>query len=202
MRYSSENLRNLEKSHDVLKMSVKDYTEAQIHLANGFINTFPEKDGTEGLADYYREATSRQLKPKERREIVRLIGLLKRGSGDTPLDKLSNILCESFEYKTAEIEGLKAKIYDLETQLDLAEDAAALYSRELADNSEEYKYKKRVLKDRLKKYEADLEVLNKSKNDSVLCVFITIYAAVMCFLVYIMFVSYSYTDINVLLLEA
>jgi hypothetical protein len=183
-------------------MSVKDYTQEQFALANGFINTFPEKAGTEGLADYYREATSRQLKPKDRREIVRLIGILRKGTGETPLDKLTNILCESFEYKTAEIEGLKAKIYDLETQLDLAEDAAALYSRELAENSEEYKAKKRLLKERLKKYEDDLELVNQSKNDAVLCMFMIIYIVGMGVLIYFMGSNFSYNDINVLLLEA
>lgn len=184
------------------KMSVKDYTDDQINLANGFINTFPEKDGTEGLADYYRENIGRQLKPKERREIVRLIGILRKGTGESPLDKLTNILCESFEYKTAEIEGLKAKIYDLESQLDLAEDAAALYSRELADNSEEYRAKKRLLKDKLKEYETELEQVNQSKNDAVLCMFMCIYIVGMGFLIYIMCSNFGYDDINVLLLEA
>ena len=186
-------------------MSVKDYTQDQFVLANGFINTFPEKDGTEGLADYYREATSKQLTQKERREIVRLITLLRKGesaANTTPFDKLAHILCESFEYKTAEIEGLKAKIYDLETQLDLAEDAAALYSRELADNSEEYRAKKRVLKERLKKYESDLDQVNQSKNDGILCMFTTIYIVGLGFLIYIMGSNFSYNDINVLLLEA
>ena len=183
-------------------MSVKDYTQEEISLANGFINTFPERDGTEGLADYYREATSRQLKPKERREIVRLITLLRRGVGDSPLDKLTNILCESFEYKTAEIMGLKAKINDLETQLDLAEDAAALYSRELADNSEEYKAKKRLLKDKLSKYAAELEEIHQSKNDAILFMFMIIYIIIMGILLYMMCGNYDYNDINVLLLEA
>lgn len=183
-------------------MNLKDYTKEQISLANGFINTFPEKDGTEGLADYYRESTSRQLKPKERYEIVRLIGLLKKGDGDSPLDKLTNILCESFDYKTAEIEGLKAKIYDLETQLDLAEDAAALYSRELADNSEEYKAKKHALRFTIRKYAKTVEELEQSKNDAVFCMFIIIYVAGMGFLIYVMCSNYSYNDINVLLLEA
>jgi hypothetical protein len=136
-----------------------------------------------------------------RREIVRLIAILKKGAGETPLDKLSNILCESFEYKTAEIEGLKAKIYDLETQLDLAEDAAALYSRELADNSEEYRAKKKALKDKLKKYEDELEIINQSKNDAVLFMFMIIYAVGIGFLLYIMFANYNNADINVLLLE-
>jgi hypothetical protein len=183
-------------------MSVKDYTNEQISLANGFINTFPERDGTEGLADYYRDATLRQLKPKERREIVRLIGILRKGGGESPLDKLTNILCESFEYKTAEIEGLKAKIYDLETQLDLAEDAAALYSRELADNSEEYRAKKRLLKDKLSKCTKELEEIHQSKNDVVLFMFMIIYIIVMALLVYMTISNYDYNDINVLLLEA
>jgi hypothetical protein len=183
-------------------MSVKDYTQEEVSLANGFINTFPERDGTEGLADYYREATSRQLKPRERREIVRLIGILRKGDGESPLDKLTNILCESFEYKTAEIEGLKAKIYDLETQLDLAEDAAALYSRELADNSEGYRAEKRLLKGRLIECMKELEEIHQSKNDAVLFICMIIYIIVMALLVFMMFTNYDYNDINVLLLEA
>ena len=183
-------------------MSVKDYSQDQISLANGFINTYPEKDGTEGLADYYRINVGQQLKPKERREIVRLITILKKGGGDSPLDKLTNILCESFEYKTAEIEGLKAKICDLEVQLDLAEDAAALYSREIADNSEEYRAKKRLLKDKIKKYEYDLEELHKSKNDVILFMFMIIYLIGMAFLLFMMSANYDHNDINVLLLEA
>ena len=177
-------------------MKFRDYTDEQIGLANGFINNFPESAGSEGLAEYYKESTKKAINPKERRTIVKLIALLRKGESPlnaTPFDKLAHIICESFDYKNEEINNLKRQIEILEGQVELAEDAVNISYR-----AEEQKTQLLSAIDHL---ELEVDRLNQRKNDIIMYFFLAIYAVGIAILLYFTFTNFDNNHINILLLE-
>lgn len=106
------------------------------NLANEFINTYPNRAGTEGLAEYFKTTTNRSMNTRERREIVRMVRHLRKASVDSPLDKLANIVTECFDYKSSEIQALQKQLAELETQVDFAESAAANWGQQVAAYSD------------------------------------------------------------------
>lgn len=168
-----------------------------IKLAKGYIRTYPDSLGTEGLADYFKLNKHRNITARERRSIVRLVRLLRKSKLDTPIDHFANIITDCFDYKNSEISALYKQIEELDAKVEFAESAAATWGNRVAENTEN----QQLLLVSIDHLEGELEKKIQSSKDCSDMITVVVYLTIIVIAMYVGITNINDDLVNFQILE-